>query len=241
MSVIAAAVIGSAAVGVYSANKQGKAAQAAAGAQVEAADRGIEEQRRQFDAIQELLKPYVGAGTGALGQQQVLAGLQGPDAQRAAIEAISNSPELQALMKSGETGILQNASATGGLRGGNTQAALAQFRPALLSAAINDQYGRLGGLASMGLGAATQTGQFGQASTNNVTTLLGQQGAALAGGQLAKGQQYANYANAINGSIGLYAGLGGFGKTPPPPQITTVANGASFGAAPSGYSLGGGF
>ena len=206
----AAAVAGIGLVGgIYSARQQSKAAQNAANVQSEASQAGIEEQRRQFDEIQKLLAPYVSQGTTAMGQQGVLAGLQGAEQQRAAIEAISSSPELQALMQQGETGILQNASATGGLRGGNVQGALARFRPALLSAAINDQYSRLGGMAGMGLGAATQTGQFGQASSNNVSQLLQQQGAALAGGQLAKGQAQAGYANAITGALGQYFGMGG--------------------------------
>lgn len=195
--------------GIYSSKKQGDAAQRAAGQQAESAELGIEEQRRQFDAIQELLKPYVTAGTGALGKQQDLAGANGPEAQRAAIAALAAAPEFQALTQQGEQAILANASATGGLRGGNVQGALAQFRPAMLSAQINDQYARLGGLSSMGLGAATRTGQFGQASSNNVTQLLQQQGAALAGGSLAQGRQQAGYANAITNAIGTYIGLGG--------------------------------
>ncbi len=210
---IAAAVAGASLVGgVYSAKQQGKAAQNAANVQSQASEAGIEEQRRQFDEIQKLLAPYVSQGTTALGQQGVLAGLQGADQQRAAIEAISSSPELQALMQQGETGILQNASATGGLRGGNTQGALARFRPALLSAAINDQYSRLGGMAGMGLGAATQTGQFGQASSNNVAQLLQQQGAALAGGQLARGQAAGQIGSSIGRAAGTWYGLDGPAK-----------------------------
>lgn len=207
LAVAGAAVVG----GVMSSRAQKKAGQAAADAQVQSSEAAIAEQQRQFDAIQALLKPYVDAGAGALGGQQDLAGLNGTAAQRSAIDAISSSPELQALMQQGETGILQNASATGGLRGGNLQGALAQFRPAMLAAALSDQYGRLGGLASMGLGAATQTGQFGQASTNNVSNLLQQQGAALAGGALSAGRAQAGMWNSIAGGIGQFAGLGGFG------------------------------
>lgn len=195
--------------GIYSARQQSKAAQNAANVQSEASQAGIAEQQRQFDEIQKLLAPYVSQGTTAMGQQGVLAGLQGAEQQRAAIDAIANSPELQALMQQGETGILQNASATGGLRGGNVQGALARFRPALLSAAINDQYSRLGGLADAGLNAATRTGQFGQATSNNVAQLLTQQGQALAGGQIAKGQQAMGYANAISGAFGSFMGGGG--------------------------------
>lgn len=206
LAVAGAAVVG----GVMSSRAQKKAGQAAADAQVQSSEAGIAEQQRQFDAIQELLKPYVDTGASALGDQQDLAGLNGAAAQRAAIEAIGSSPELLALMEQGETGILQNASATGGLRGGNVQAALARFRPSMLSAAINDQYGRLGGLSSMGLGAATGTGQFAQASSNNVTQLLQQQGAALAGGALSAGKAQAGMWNALGSGVGTFAGLGGF-------------------------------
>lgn len=193
--------------GVMSSKAQKKAGEAAAGAQSEAAEAGIEEQSRQFDAIQALLKPYVSAGTGALTAQQDIAGLNGVDARRAALMQIEGSPEFQALFQQGENAILQNASATGGLRGGNVQGALAKFRPSLLSAQINDQYARLGGISSMGLGAATQTGQFGQASTNNVTSLLQQQGAALAGGAIARGNAQAGYGAALGNAAGLYAGM----------------------------------
>ena len=57
------------------------------------------------------------------------------------------------MVQQGQDAILQNASAIGGLRGGNTQAALAQFRPALLSQLIAEQYNRLGGLSSLGQNA----------------------------------------------------------------------------------------
>jgi len=196
--------------GLVSSDKQRSAANRAADAQSGAAQAGIDEQRRQFDAIQALLAPYVKAGTGALGSQQALLGLSGNDAQAAAVQALQNSPAFQSQLQQGTNSILQNASATGGLRGGNTQAALAQFSPALLAANINDQYARLGGLSSMGLGAATQTGAFGQASTNNVTNLLGQIGAAQAGGALAQGKASAGYVNAITGALGQYFGGGKF-------------------------------
>jgi hypothetical protein len=200
--------------GILSSDSQRRAGNQAKDAQVAASEAGIAENRRQFDAIQALLQPYVKTGTGALGQQQTLLGLNGADAQAQAIQALQNSPQFTSLLQQGENSILQNASATGGLRGGNTQAALAQFSPALLSATINDQYNRLGGLASMGLGAATQTGSFGQASTNNVTNLLQQQGAANAGAALAAGKAQSNLYNSIGGAFGsvLGGGLGGLGN-----------------------------
>src|SRR5689334_18805142 len=114
----AAAVAGAAVIGgIYSARKQANAAEDASNAQVAASDRGIAEQRRQFDAVRELLQPYVNTGTTALAQQGDLAGLNGAGAQQAAIAALQGSPQFAALQQQGTNSILQNASATGGLRG----------------------------------------------------------------------------------------------------------------------------
>lgn len=194
----------------YSANQQAKAARNASDAQSAAALAGIDEQARQFDAIKELLKPYVDTGTNALQKQGDLIGLNGNDSQANAISALMSSPQFTSAIQSGENAILQNASATGGLRGGNTQAALAQFRPALLSSLINDQYARLGGLASIGQNAATFQGNAGLQTGGNVASLLQQQGAAVAGGELASGREQAGYANAISQGIGAFRGFGGF-------------------------------
>lgn len=155
--------------GVTAANIQGDAAQA-----------GIDETRRQFEAMQELLSPYVQAGTQSLTAQQDLAGLNGPEAQAAALQGISSSPEMLALTQQGENAILQQGSATGGLRGGNVQGALAQFRPQALSSLINQQYSRLGGITQMGQASAAGVGAAGMQTGAQVADLLGQQGQAAA-------------------------------------------------------------
>lgn len=206
-----AAAVGAATVatGLYSSSQQSKAARNASNAQVEASQAGVAEQQRQFDAIQKLLAPYVQSGTGALSAQQNLLGLNGADAQRSAIAALQSSPQFTSLLQQGENSILQNASATGGLRGGNTQAALAQFSPALLASTINDQYARLGGLTSLGQNAAAMTGNAGVQTGNNVAQLLQAQGAAQAGNALAQGRAQAGFANSFTQGLGAFAALGG--------------------------------
>jgi len=216
-----------------------QASSSASQAQQGAAQGGIDEQRRQFDLMRETLSPYVQAGAGALGgyspyqqagagalpalqqyaqagapaleQQQALIGLRGPEAQRAAIAGIEGGQQFQAMSRQGENALLQNASATGGLRGGNLQGALAEYRPRLLNELINQQYGRLGGLAATGgtvaqnlatagMGATGELARLGQASAAgvgtaglntgaNIANLMGQRGAAEAGGIM--GQQQA--------------------------------------------------
>lgn len=169
------------------ANKAADAADDASRTQAAAAQAGIEEQRRQFDAVQQLLNPFVTAGNSALTGQMDLLGRNGDDAQLKAIQALQASPQFTSMLRQGESSILANASATGGLRGGNTQAALMQFSPSLLAATINDQFGRLGQLSSLGQSSAAGVGNAGLQTGNAIAGLLQQQGAARAGGQIAAG------------------------------------------------------
>ena len=195
---------------------QSRAAGEAAGAQTAAAEAGIAEQRRQFDLVRELLKPYVEVGTPALQQQQALIGLQGAEAQQAAIAGLEGSPLFQARVRQGEEALLQRASATGGLRGGNIQAALAQFRPQMLQQEIETQYGRLGGLTSLGQQSAAGVGTAGMQTGARVAGLYGDVGAAQAGKELAQGQAFANVLNLpaqfLGMQYGAKVGTPGFGN-----------------------------
>jgi len=194
---------------------QADAAGRAAETQSGAAAAGIAEQRRQFNAMRELLKPYTEAGVPALEAQQAFLGLQGPEAERAAIERIRSGETFQALAGQGEEALLQRASATGGVRGGNIQAALGQFRPQLLSGLIEQQYSRLGGLTSMGQRSAAGVGAAGMETGVNVANLLGQQGAAQAGGQLGQAKAYGQLLNMPAQFLGMQYGSGrtpGFGS-----------------------------
>ncbi|HCA5022798.1 TPA: hypothetical protein MW161_000536 [Acinetobacter baumannii] len=207
---VAAIAAGTIGVGLISANKAAKAqknaANEAAEAQVQSNQAAIDEQKRQFDAIQELMKPYVNAGTGALAGQQDLLGLNGAAKQQAAIDSINNSQAMRTYMQQGENAILQNGSATGGLRGGNIQSALSQFRPQLLNQLINQQYQNLGGLTSIGQNAAAGVGNAGMQSANNIGNLMQQIGAAQAGNALAKGQASANQWSGISNLVGQLGG-----------------------------------
>ena len=222
-------------VGSVTGQKQAaQAAKDAASTQGQYAQAGIDEQNRQFDAMVALLAPYVEAGTAALPgiqpymqagesalqQQTALLGLGGEEAQRQAISGIESGAEFQALARQGENAMLQNASATGGLRGGNVQAALAQFRPELLQSLINQQYGRLGGLSDVGAAttqnlirtgqaSAAGTGAAGLESASSISALLGQIGQATAGGQVAAGAQAGQRFGTAMDIAGGFSGVGG--------------------------------
>ena len=188
---------------------QSRSAGRAADAQSEAAQRGIDEQRRQFDAVRELLKPYVDVGLPALEQQQALIGLGGPEAQRQAISALESSELFQARARQGEEALLQSASATGGLRGGNIQGALGQFRPAMLQAEIDRQYGRLAGLTTLGQQSAAGVGTAGIQTGARISGLEGDIGSAQAGGELASGRALSGVFNLPAQFLGLQYGMKG--------------------------------
>lgn len=198
----AAAIVG--ATGIIAAVINSNSAKDAAETQSQAAALGVKETRRQFDAMQKILSPYVQAGNQSLKAQQDIAGLNGPEAQRAAMDAISGSPEMAALTKQGEEGILQSGSATGGLRGGNIQGALANFRPQMLSNLIDKQYGRLSGITQIGQASAAGVGAAGMQTGAQISDLYQQQGAAEAGGQLAAGKAWAAPFNQFSQMAGLY-------------------------------------
>lgn len=191
---------------LLSSSAQKGAASDAAASQERQGKLAIEEQRRQFDKIQEILKPFVDAGTGALGGQQDLIGLGGDEAQQSAIDALKASPEFTSLVQTGEEGLLQNASATGGLRGGNTAGFLSELRPNILTSLINRQFGRLGGLTSIGQNAAAGTGNAGMRTGENISKIRGDVGDAQASSFLSAGRAnatlYGDIAKTIGTSIG---------------------------------------
>ncbi len=216
------AQVGSSVIG---ASAQSKAAKSAAASQSAAAQAGIDEQRRQFDAVQELLRPFVETGSQAIQQQAVMLGLSPqttdgrpspvgvdgraqPLTMQDVISQIQEGPEFTEMVRQGEEALLANAAATGGIRGGNTQSALAQFRPQVLNQLLSQRYQRLGGLA--GLGQASASGQAAAAQNlgANVSSLLQQQGAAQAGASLARGQAFANAFGGIGQAAGTLFGAG---------------------------------
>lgn len=172
--------------------QQADAAEAAAQTQAQAAYAGIDEQRRAREEMQKTLSPYVQAGNLSISAQMDALGLNGPEKQAAVMAELQNSPQFAAMARQGENALLQNAAATGGLRGGDLQGALAQFRPQTLASLFQQRLGNLGGLTQIGQASAAGQAAHGIESAGNIANLLGQVGAATAGGQIAAGNQWAN-------------------------------------------------
>lgn len=188
--------------GILGNKSQKKAAASAQQSQEGMSREAIAEQQRQFDQLQALLKPYVSAGTGALTGQQDLLGLNGQKAQQGAIGQIENSPFFKSQYQQAENAMMQNASATGGLRGGNFQEALADNRSNMLYNNVQGQLQNYGNLVSGGQNAAAGVGTAGQNFANQVGQQLNGIGASQAGYALAKGQANQNMWGSILGGAG---------------------------------------
>jgi hypothetical protein len=227
------------------ANAQGdaavKAAEVESAAAIKAAEiqaqlgyAGIAEQTAAREKLQELLSPYVAAGGPALAAQMDYLGLgkNGAAGQAAFINQQKNNPIFQGLLEQGADTILANASATGGLRGGDVQSALGSYSSQLLNQFVTDQYNRLGGFTQMGQNSAAGIGTAGMTSASQISQLLGgignaqanalniggqasanafnTGGQAQAGAYLARGQNNANMYGGIANQLGSLLGMGGF-------------------------------
>lgn len=187
--------------------------------------------RKSLEEIQKMFEPYMQAGTQALGGQQDILGLNGNTAQQNSLNSIQSSPIFQGLMKQGENSILQNASATGGLRGGNTQKALAQFSPNLLNTLLQQKLEGLKGLSGLGYNAAGANSVGIQNFGGIDADLLVGQGRLNAGGAVANANNQGGLLNSIGQGVGNIFGGGGFGGS-------AGNSGALFGATGLGSTAG---
>lgn len=256
------------------------ASRSAANKQADATQSQLAQQQYQFDTVRGLLKPYVDAGTAALpgyqaaqgnfqqglnlygrvlGQLNDITGANGSPAQQSAINGLQSNPLYTTSMNLGQQAILANASATGGLRGGNTIANLGYLPGQVLTNVMGTQIGNLGtslngvagllngqntavsqfgGLLNLGENAAAGTGQAAMSTGNNITSLLGQQGAIGAGSILAGNNAVMGGINGVAGALGSYlgssGGAGGYNFTMPAGSAAAPAYMSAAGMSPAG-------
>lgn len=193
-----------------------KAGERAAKASTNAANIQAQYQREALDYLkqqEELPTEIREAALPALAASFGLPGYEGGiDLSReSAVQAAQQSPLYQALLggqAAGEESILRNAAATGGLRSGNIQSALADFSTNLQNQALLQSYDeqqrlnqqQLGGLQSLA-GLSSYAPQIAQ-QTSAIGQTLGQ-------GQVAAGQARATGAQQDIGNLLGAAQLGG--------------------------------
>ena len=193
--------------------------------QAQDADAGIAEQRRQFDITQGNLQPFQEAGVGALGQQQALLGLSGQDAQNEAFAAFNESPGQRFIRDRAQRNLTRNASAIGGLGGGNVRSALVEQGAGFAQQDFNNQFGRLGQIAGQGQAATTNLGQFGAQSAGNIANLQQTGSQARASGILGGQQAESQFRSDLIGLGGM--ALGAFGGGGAAAGLPSAASGMS--------------
>jgi hypothetical protein len=119
------------------------------------------------------LNPYMQQGQQANDLQSALSGAMGPEAQQQAFAQYQQSPGVAFAQKEAERALLRNASATGGLGGGNVLRDLTQLAAGTFMQDFGNQFNRIGTVADRGLSTAT-TGAGLQGQQAQVQAGLGQ-------------------------------------------------------------------
>lgn len=132
--------------------------------------------------------------------------------QAAVIQALKDSPVYKALFGNAVDATLANASATGGLRGGNTQDALARVGSDTLAKVYQDRIANLGSVSGAGLGATGNLQQLGADNARAIASLFGAKGDTEAGGILQRAGINSQMLNTIASEAGKVADGGDFGK-----------------------------
>ncbi len=213
---VAAAIVGSAAVGAAGSAYASKQAGKAAKTQAASADRASEIQQENFEQTRKDLMPYKQAGDTSLSQ---LMGQMTPDGyfnQTYTGQDIYSDPSYQFRLQQGQDAIQSSAAAKGGLLTGATLKALQNYGQESASqeysnaynrfnADQTNRYNRLSNLVGIGQNAAAQVGNAGaqtaQAVANN--TMAGAN--SIAAGQVASANNWANTANNLGSMATSYA------------------------------------
>lgn len=199
--------------GIIGGNKQAKASKEAARLQYEATQDGIAESRRQYDLTRGDYQPFRDLGYAALDNFGDLVGINGADAQQSEIDMLRASPLFQSLFDNGQEAILASASATGGIRGGNTQGALADFGRDTLNQVILDQLANYGGAIGIGSGATDAVSSFGARAVENQAGMRERGAAANAQSALVRGgiaaQNWNNFGSFADSAVSMIGGGGG--------------------------------
>jgi hypothetical protein len=196
MTWVATAVVGSAAVGAYSANRAAKE-------QAGAMDRASELQYRQYQEDVARQKPFYDVGVNAL-PELVAASKYTPFG----MEQFQADPGYAFRLKEGQQALDRQAAARGGLISGGALKAATRYGQEMGSQEYTNAFNRyqaertarlqpLQALTGMGQSTGQQISQAGQTMASNVGNNMGSAAAARASG-------YVGGANALTSGLGTY-------------------------------------
>jgi hypothetical protein len=203
MSVVAAAVIGSAVVGaVVSSRSAGKAANA----QEDAANTASQTQLELFDRQAALQEPWRQAGIGSLSQLTSGTAAGGDFNRDFTMADFNADPGYAFRMKEGQRAVESSAAARGGLLSGGAGKALVNYGQQAGSQEYGAAYNRFNADRDRRFNRLAGIAGIGQTATRDVSNAAGNAGNNIANNQMAVGNaNSANYiaqGNAINQGIG---------------------------------------
>lgn len=184
--------------------------QKAADAQKRAADAANNTIKQQYEQTRADLAPYRQGGQQALGQYQGLLGLNGKDAQSAALSQYTESPFLSQLVNNTTRAVEGSRAARGGLFSGGTAQEIGNKAGQLYLSDYNNYLSRIGGMTDMGANAAAQTGQFGANAAAQRGQYFTDRGNANANSIMAPYNGYRQFSQDAAKAFGAYNG-GAFG------------------------------
>lgn len=212
---VAAAMVGAAAVGAAGSAYSSKQAKKAANSQSQAATDAASMQLEQYNQTRDDLKPYTDAGK--YGLDQLLSGYKdGSLTKQFGLTDYQQDPGYQFRLQQGMNGIQGSAAAGGGLLSGATLKALNTYNSDMASQEYNNaytrfnndqqnRYARLKDLANMGQNSAVQTGTMGQSAVGAAGANLTSGANASAAGTVASANNWNNYANQLGSMATMYA------------------------------------
>lgn len=195
-----------------------KSASKAANAQVQSADKAIEEQRRQFDTTREDLAPWRDAGASSLsslmGRLPELT--SAPDGSK-----FHEDPGYKFAFSEGQRAVESGGAARGMLMSGGTLKDLTRFGTGIADQqygnwynreqqAKDSAYNKLSGVAGMGQASAAQVANLGRDSANSISGLLTDQGNARASGYAGQSAAWQNGLGNLATLATRYGGGSGF-------------------------------
>lgn len=175
---IETAILGSAVLGAYGANRAAKT-------QAKSAEQATDVQREIFNRQTELQEPWRQAGVNALAR------MQSGDVMS------TRDPSYQFRLSEGLKALDRQAAARGGLISGGALKAAQRYGQDMASQEYGNAYNRLAALAGVGQTATNALGAAGSQYGSNVGNLMTQAGAARASG-------YVGGVNALTGGLGTY-------------------------------------
>jgi len=194
---MAAAVVGSAALGAYSSNK-------AANTQAQSAREAGDVQRDIFERQVELGRPYREAGEAALNKLIPLATEYTPFG----MQQFQQDPGYAFRLSEGQKALERSAAARGGLMGGATGKALTRFGQEMGSQEYTNAFNRYQAERQARLNPLQSLAGVGQTAANTLGAQAGQFGSNMAetlgAGAQARASGYMGMANAIGGGLNQY-------------------------------------